>query len=102
MSNERSPRAVCSTTIGTSGNWASIPRVDVQLCGCVSKLAHTVSRSVHVAAPPGGVWEAIGEPGALAEWLGDQVELEPREGGEVRVRFEDGEERRGEVELVEE
>src|SRR5262249_54055967 len=32
----------------------------------------------------------------------DEVELEPHEGGAVVCRYEDGEERRGEVELVEE
>lgn len=38
----------------------------------------------------------------LSEWLAAEVELDPQEGGELLCRFEDGEERRGEVELVEE
>ena len=38
----------------------------------------------------------------LGEWLADEVELDPREGGELLCRYADGEERRGEVELVEE
>ena len=65
-------------------------------------LAHTVSRSVRLDAPPEEVWEAIVDPGTLGEWLADEVEFDPREGGELFCRYEDGEERRGEVELVEE
>jgi uncharacterized protein YndB with AHSA1/START domain len=68
----------------------------------VFNLAHTVSRSILLDAPPEEVWEAIVDPAALAEWLADEVELEPHEGGEVVCRYGDGEERRGEVELVEE
>ena len=65
-------------------------------------LAHTVSRSILLEAPPEEVWAAIVDPAALADWLADEVELEPHEGGELVCRYEDGEERRGEVELVEE
>jgi uncharacterized protein YndB with AHSA1/START domain len=68
----------------------------------VSTLAHTVTRSVVLDAPPAEVWEAITDEELLSEWLAPEVELDPREGGEVVCRFEDGEERRGEVELVEE
>ena len=65
-------------------------------------LPHTVSRSVLLEAAPDEVWEAITDAAALSEWLADEVELEPREGGEIVCRYTDGEERRGEVELVEE
>jgi uncharacterized protein YndB with AHSA1/START domain len=68
----------------------------------VSNLAHTVTRSVVLDAPPREVWEALTDESALSEWLAPEVELEAREGGEVLCRYEDGEERRGEVELVEE
>ncbi|HUB99970.1 MAG TPA: SRPBCC domain-containing protein [Solirubrobacterales bacterium] len=68
----------------------------------MSTLAHTVTRSVVLDAPPAEVWEAITDEGQLSEWLAPEVELDPQEGGEVVCRFEDGEERRGEVELVEE
>jgi uncharacterized protein YndB with AHSA1/START domain len=76
--------------------------LDVQLCSCVSTLAHTVSRSVVIDAAPEEVWEAITDEAALSEWLAPEVELEPHEGGEIVCRYEDGEERRGEVEQVEE
>jgi uncharacterized protein YndB with AHSA1/START domain len=81
---------------------ASIPHLHVQLFSCVFNLAHTVSRSVLLDAPPEQVWEAIVDPGALGEWLAQEVELEAHEGGELRCRFESGEERRGQIELVEE
>jgi uncharacterized protein YndB with AHSA1/START domain len=67
----------------------------------VSNLAHTVERSVLLPAPPEEVWEAITDELLLSEWLAPEVELEPREGGELLCRYEDGEERRGEVELAE-
>jgi len=68
----------------------------------VFNLAHTVSRSILLDAPPEEVWAALVDPEALREWLADEVELEAREGGEIVCRYERGEERRGEVELVEE
>ena len=74
----------------------------MQLCSCVSTLAHTVTRTVVLAAAAERVWEAITDPAALSEWLAPEVELEAHTGGEIVCRFEDGEERRGEVELVEE
>ncbi len=68
----------------------------------MSNLAHTVKRSVLLDAPPGEVWEALTDETLLREWLAPEVELDPREGGELVCRFEDGEERRGEVAVVEE
>jgi uncharacterized protein YndB with AHSA1/START domain len=75
---------------------------DVQLLGCVFNLAHTVKRTVLLDAAPAEVWEALTDETLLSEWLAPEVELAPREGGELVCRFEDGEERRGEVALVEE
>jgi uncharacterized protein YndB with AHSA1/START domain len=74
----------------------------VQLYGCVFNLPHTVSRSVLLEAAPTEVWEALTDAGALSEWLAPEVELDPHEGGELVCRYEDGSERRGEVELVKE
>lgn len=68
----------------------------------MSTLAHTVTRSVLLEAAPEQVWEAITDERTLSEWLAPEVELEPHEGGEIVCRYEDGEERRGAVELVEE
>ena len=68
----------------------------------MSNLAHTVKRTVLLDARPTKVWEALTDEALLSEWLAPEVELDPREGGELVCRFEDGEERRGEVAVVEE
>ncbi len=67
-----------------------------------SEAPESVVRTVVLDAPPERVWEAVTEAAMLSEWLAPEVELEPHEGGAVLCRFADGEERRGEVELVEE
>jgi uncharacterized protein YndB with AHSA1/START domain len=64
--------------------------------------AEQVSRSVDLDAPPAAVWDALTEEALLGEWLADEVEIEAEPGGEIVARYADGEERRGEVELVEE
>jgi uncharacterized protein YndB with AHSA1/START domain len=61
-----------------------------------------VSRSVELDAAPAEVWGALTEEALLAEWLADEVEIEAEPGGAIVCRYADGEERRGEVELVEE
>jgi uncharacterized protein YndB with AHSA1/START domain len=64
--------------------------------------AQSVTRSVELDAPPAEVWDALTEEALLGEWLADEVDLEVEPGGEIVCRYADGEERRGEVELVEE
>ena len=64
--------------------------------------AESVARSVDLDAAPTEVWDALTEETLLGEWLADEVELEAEPGGEIVCRYADGEERRGEVELVEE
>jgi uncharacterized protein YndB with AHSA1/START domain len=61
-----------------------------------------LTRSVDLDAAPAEVWDALIEEALLGEWLADEVELEAEPGGEIVCRYADGEERRGEVELVEE
>ena len=61
-----------------------------------------LTRTVELDAAPAEVWDALTEEALLAEWLADEVELEAEPGGEIVCRYADGEERRGEVELVEE
>jgi uncharacterized protein YndB with AHSA1/START domain len=61
-----------------------------------------VTRSVDLDAKPAEVWDALTEEALLAEWLADEVEIEAEPGGEIVCRYADGEERRGEIELVEE
>lgn len=58
-----------------------------------------VERETVLPADPDEVWEALTDDDRLAEWLGEEVELEPVEGGEVSVDDSDGE-RSGTVETV--
>jgi uncharacterized protein YndB with AHSA1/START domain len=64
--------------------------------------AEQVTRSVDLDATPTEVWDALTDEALLGEWLAEEVELEAKPGGEIVCRYADGEERRGEVELVEE
>jgi uncharacterized protein YndB with AHSA1/START domain len=45
------------------------------------------------------VWESLTDEDRLAEWLAEEVELDPVEGGEISVRDADGE-RSGTIETV--
>jgi uncharacterized protein YndB with AHSA1/START domain len=65
-------------------------------------LMPSVRREVTLPVEPERAWELITDPGELEGWLADDVELDPEEGGEVRVEWEDGERREGVVEEVEE
>jgi uncharacterized protein YndB with AHSA1/START domain len=61
----------------------------------------TVEREAVLDADPGEVWEALTDERLLSEWLAEEAELDPVEGGDAVFRFEDGEERRGTVIRVE-
>jgi uncharacterized protein YndB with AHSA1/START domain len=60
-----------------------------------------VRRETTFDSDPDELWHAISDEQMLERWLGDEVELEPVEGGEVRV-VTDGEERTGTVEELDE
>lgn len=59
-----------------------------------------IERELLLDAPPDEVWRAISDEAMLREWLAPELELDLREGGGLRCRTEDGEERLGSVELV--
>jgi uncharacterized protein YndB with AHSA1/START domain len=60
-----------------------------------------VERETLIEASPDEVWEALTDEDRLQEWLAPDVELDPREGGEIAIR--DGEDARiGTVETLEE
>ena len=61
--------------------------------------SETVERSETFEASPEEVWESLTDDDRLSEWLAEDVELEPFEGGEISVRDGD-EERSGTVETV--
>ena len=61
---------------------------------------HEVKREVTLPADREEVWQALTEPVLVEQWLAEEVEIDLREGGEIRLRYEGGEERRGTVEEV--
>ena len=65
-------------------------------------LMTAVRREIVLPVDPDRAWELITDPRELEGWLADDVELEPEEGGEVRVGWDDGERRVGLVEEVDE
>src|SRR3954467_13765025 len=89
--------------MGTSG------MCNLQVAGCRQRsgcatmwlLMPSVRREVTLPVEPERAWELITDPEELEGWLADEVELEPEEGGDVHVTFEDGEQRWGTVEEVE-
>jgi uncharacterized protein YndB with AHSA1/START domain len=60
-----------------------------------------VERETLIEADPDEVWEAITDEDRLEEWLAEEVELDPVEGGDATFRSDDGE-RSGTVQTVEE
>ena len=60
-----------------------------------------IDRSLTIAAPVDLVWPAIATADGLEAWLGGGVELDPRPGRPVLVRWPDGSASRGIVERVE-
>jgi uncharacterized protein YndB with AHSA1/START domain len=62
----------------------------------------SIERTLLLDLAPEEVWPAISDESLLREWLAPEVELELRPGGPLVCRTEDGEERPGAVELVEE
>ena len=45
----------------------------------------TVVREIELPIDPDEAWADVSEPERLAEWLDEDVSLEPWEGGEIRV-----------------
>ena len=60
-----------------------------------------IRRQVTLDAPRSEVWRAITDPAHLEAWFGAGVELDPRPGAPITVRWPDGSTSRGSVELVE-
>src|SRR5437764_984281 len=104
MSNERSNRPSDSTTIGTK--WLNAPLIGCTLYATtrlrVKEERMEVEREITIEASPKEVWEALVEPERLEEWFANDVELDPRPGGEGTFRWDDGEERHAVVREVEE
>jgi uncharacterized protein YndB with AHSA1/START domain len=56
-----------------------------------------VEREIVFPVEPDELWDALTSPERLEEWFANDVELDPREGGAGRFRWDDGEERRATV-----
>jgi uncharacterized protein YndB with AHSA1/START domain len=61
-----------------------------------------VERTTVLDADPSDVWRALTDESLLSEWIADEAEIDPVEGGDAVFRFGDGEERRGTVVRVDE
>ena len=61
-----------------------------------------MTREIELDAPREEVWAALTEAERLEEWFANDVELDARPGGDAVFRWENGEERRGVVEELEE
>jgi uncharacterized protein YndB with AHSA1/START domain len=59
-----------------------------------------VRREAEVPAPPSRVWRALTEAEELSAWFGAEAEIDPRPGGPMSLRFDDGWMRPGVVEDV--
>ena len=60
-----------------------------------------ITRTVELDAPADEVWRALTEPERLGDWLGSQVELDVRPGGDGVIVEPDGAVRRAQVDEVE-
>ena len=61
-----------------------------------------MTREIELDASREEVWAALTEAERLEEWFANDVELDPQPGGDAVFRWENGEERRGVVEELEE
>ncbi|HET8894301.1 MAG TPA: SRPBCC domain-containing protein [Gaiellaceae bacterium] len=61
-----------------------------------------MTRQIELDASREEVWAALTEAERLEEWFANDVELDPWPGGDAIFRWDNGEERRGVVEELEE
>jgi uncharacterized protein YndB with AHSA1/START domain len=59
-----------------------------------------IERRITLDAPLARVWEAVTASDHLEAWLGGEVELDPRAGAPITVRWPDGSTSRGLIERV--
>src|SRR4051812_39732488 len=127
MSNARSPRSACSTTVGINmtvpfrcarmatswlpttlhrsrpnGNQTVAQRASPREGGGpMTSGSHGEVHEETIGAPPADVWGFMVDPAALSAWFGADAWLDPEVGGGVLFRFADGSIRRGTVLEVE-
>src|SRR5215471_2383637 len=105
MSNERSPRPSCSTTMGTTDPTINgTTSCNVQPVGChynATRRLHMIRREIVLPATRDDVWEALTDPERLEDWFANDVDLDLREGGGASFRWSNGEERHATVTEIE-
>jgi uncharacterized protein YndB with AHSA1/START domain len=60
-----------------------------------------IRKEIVLPAPREDVWEALTEPGRLADWFANDVDIDLRPGGGASFRWSNGEERHATVTEVE-
>ena len=63
-------------------------------------MSDSVTRETVLDLDRDDAWHAVTDAEQLEQWLADEVEIDLVEGGDLRVRFDDGRERHGTVEEV--
>jgi uncharacterized protein YndB with AHSA1/START domain len=63
-------------------------------------VSDSVTRETLLDLDRDDAWRAVTDAEHLEQWLADEVEIDLVEGGDLRVRFDDGRERHGTVEEV--
>src|SRR5579884_1282827 len=105
MSNERSQRPSCSTTMGTTEpTITATTSCNVQPVGChyiATWRLHMIRKEIVLPATRDDVWEALTEPDRLEDWFANDVDLDLRPGGGASFRWSNGEERSAIVTEVE-
>src|SRR3954453_16544935 len=84
MSNERSPRADCSTTMGTSGiaailsttAWLSQHHSNHLVVNHGAEIGMSVRREVEIEASPEEVWDALATEEGRERWLEEDPQRE--------------------------
>src|SRR4249919_1075461 len=108
MSNDRSPAADGSSTLGTlrmcasSGTMATLwlpklpqdpPHRQPHSCKGGEHRMRDETHEQTIEAPPVDVWGFMVDPAALSAWFGADAWLTPKVEEQVRFRFADGSER---------
>src|SRR4051812_702877 len=109
MSNERSPRGDCSTTMGTRGMKGLLSAtvwLRVALHGSIATMElheemGAVRRETVLDAPRDAVWSLVANPEGLETWLADDVALDAIAPGSSGTVTEGDEERQVTIEEVE-
>jgi uncharacterized protein YndB with AHSA1/START domain len=63
-------------------------------------VSDSVTRETVLDLDRDDAWRAVTDPEQLEQWLAEEVEIDLVEGGDLRVRFDDGRERHGTIEEV--